>query len=138
MERRNRVIRFKWSCKHKKILCSIARASLEKYIEGNHDAYERLWDDFHEMHDPKVFSEDNRRREGVTLRQATLLYRETKTAMEAGEREYDLRYPHPGLNRLDSDRRAVRFILVKRWRVLLQYIRRLLPDSYNPDEVEIH
>jgi hypothetical protein len=113
--------------------------STDKYIQGNHDSYENLWDDFHSMHDTKSKGEDNRRRQGVCLGEATLLYREVQTAMAAGESEYALRYPHPSLNRLDSDRRALRFILVKRWRVLLQHVRSLLPisDGYDPDKVEI-
>lgn len=111
--------------------------SKDKYIAGNNDAYERLWDEFHEMHDPKAMGEDNRRREGVCLRAATLLYKEVQIALQAGESEYKLRYPHPGLNRLNSDRRALRFIFVKRWHVLRQHVRRLLPNSYDPDKVEI-
>jgi len=111
--------------------------SKDKYIAGNHDAYERLWDEYHEMHDSKAKTCDNRRREGVTLRGATMLYKEVQTSLKAGEHEYDLRYPQKGLNRLDSDRRAMRFILVKRWRVLLRHVRALLPDSYDPDKSDV-
>jgi hypothetical protein len=111
--------------------------SKDKYIAGNHDAYERLWDEYHEMHDHKATGEDNRRREGVTLSGATMLYREVQTSLKAGEHEYDLQYPNPARNRLDSDRRALRFILVKRWRVLLRHVRSLLPDSYDPDKVKL-
>merc|ERR1719449_85103 len=103
-------------------VAQLEKNSKEKYIQGNHDSYERLWDEFHEMHDPKAKSDGGRRREGVRLRDATMLYREVQTAMAAGEIQYDRHYPRPGLNRLDSDRRALRFILVKRWRVLLQQI----------------
>lgn len=114
--------------------------SKDKYIKNNHEAYVQLWDDYHDMHDPNKRGDDNRRREGVKLREATLLYKEVQTAKEAGEREYRLRYPHLGLkDRLDSDRRALRFILVKRWNVLLELVRRLMPlsDGYDPDEFEI-
>merc|ERR1712224_572595 len=82
--------------------------SKDKYIEGNHDAYENLWDDFHDLHDAKAIGADNRRRDGVTLREVVLLYREVQTALAAGENEYGLRHPRLGLNRLDSDRRALR------------------------------
>eukprot|EP00746_Dinoflagellata_sp_MGD_P111841 gnl/MRDRNA2_/MRDRNA2_48645_c0_seq1.p1 gnl/MRDRNA2_/MRDRNA2_48645_c0~~gnl/MRDRNA2_/MRDRNA2_48645_c0_seq1.p1 ORF type:complete len:209 (-),score=30.80 gnl/MRDRNA2_/MRDRNA2_48645_c0_seq1:298-858(-) len=111
--------------------------SMDAYIAGNHEAYERLWDEYHEMHDSKALGEDNRRRDGVTLSCATLLYREVQTSLKAGEHEYNLQYPRTVLNRLDSDRRALRFILVKRWRVLLRHVRSLLPGSYDPDKVEI-
>jgi len=131
----------KWVFGKEKAIEKVAMLELhskDKYLNTNHDTYRRLWDDFHELHDPNKPGQDNRRREGVSLREATLLYREVQTATKAGESEYNLRYPNPGLNRLDSDRRALRFILVKRWNVLLQLVRRLLPlDEYDPDNLEI-
>jgi hypothetical protein len=130
----------KWAVGRAMAMEKVAKLELQskdKYIEGNHDAYEHLWDDFHEVHDAKAIGADNRRRDGVSLREVILLYREVQTALAAGENEYGLRYPHRSLNLLDSDRRALRFILVKRWRVLLQHVKRLLPDGYDPDKVEI-
>jgi len=130
----------KWNFGKAKAIEKVAKLELysqDRYIEGNNDAYERLWDDYNEMHNPNARSWDNRRREGVSLREATMLCREVQTAMKAGEKEYDLRYPNRGLSRLDSDRRALRFILVKRWRVLRRHVQRLLPDGYDADEAEI-
>jgi len=126
----------KWSWGNSTAIDKVAKLELhskETYINDNHDKYDRLWDYYQRIHDPKAIGKHDRRRDGVSLGKTSMLFKDVQTSMQAGQHKYDLEYPSKGLNPLDSNRRALRFILVKRWRVLLELVRQLLPEGYDPD-----
>jgi hypothetical protein len=97
------------------------------YLRGSNESYERLWDEF----DALLKDKDRK------LKSVMLLYKEVKTACVAGENEYEHRYPHKGILDKSPERRAYRFMLVKRWHVLLDRVRVIVPPGMDPDSFHL-
>jgi len=57
----------------------------DAYVQGNHDSFDRLWDDYQMLHrEERAFR---------CLKTVLLMYRQIHTAYTASETEYRLRYP---------------------------------------------